>query len=459
LQDIDKYFYSNVSKYWLTIIVVIIINIYYFRYKYLIHNAMHKLLFIPVVFLLLLCSCSKKDNKPGQQSAPIKISLLSGDNQSSGLGYPLNDSVLVKVTQNGSPLNKAVVQFTGSGCNSDLSVQLNTKADGTVKYLWRLAANQGAQSLSAVVIDGGIKADSVVIHATATSLNTNGFISACTPYNSMALNIVSLSSGRLLSCFTGKNSLRYSDDNGVSWNPTKSLGASHSILAVVTSPQDEIFVGTKGDGVFYSKDSGNTWTDITPAGFNKSEAITDMGFSDGSLMFSGSSNDFFTSPDKGKSWTSSLTGLPANVGYVFPYRLNNGDLYVVSLGLILFKSTDGGVNWTAQNTINEQVLATCVDNNGWLYKSTFSNTNVSTVYISKDNGQTYSVLYTVNGFVNTMNILSDGFMYYSDFFNLNKIYNSTTLQLVAQVDANLTNRSFLINENRLFHISSGLIRY
>ena len=431
---------------------------------------MPKSLFIPVIFLLLLYSCSKKDNKPAQQSAPIKISLLSGDNQSSGIGHPLNDSILVKVTQNGSPLNNTIVQFTGSGCNSDLSVQLNTKADGTIKYLWRLTANQGAQSLSAVVMDGTNKADSVIIHATATSPNTNGFISACTPYNSEALNIVSLSSGRLLSCFTGKNSLRYSDDNGVSWNPVKSLGANHSILAVVTSPQDEIFVGTKGDGVFYSKDLGNTWVDITPDNFNKSEAIGDMGFSGGSLIFTGSSNDIFTSLDKGKSWTSSVAGLPSNFGYIFPCSLNNGDLYVVSLGLILFKSTDGGANWSAQNTIADQVLAICVDNNGWFYKSTFSNTNGSIVYISKDSGQTYSVLYTVNDFVDTMSILSDGSMYYSNFFYLNKIYgaidnqgqypsNKNITQQIAKVDANITNRSFLINKDRLFYISGGLIRY
>jgi photosystem II stability/assembly factor-like uncharacterized protein len=426
--------------------------------------------------LLVACSfiifgCSKKEQpKPLQQVSTIKINLLSGDNQSSGIGHPLNDSILIKVTQNGSPLNNAVVQFRGSGCNSDLSIQLNTKPDGIVKYLWRLAANQGSQTLSAIVMDGNNKADSVTIHATATSPNTNGFISACTPYNSETLNIVSLSTGRLLSCFSEKNSLRYSDDNGVSWSPIKSLGANHSILAIVTSPQDEIFVATKGDGVLYSKDSGNTWADITPANFNKSELIEDMGFSGGSLMFTGSSSDLFTSSDKGKSWTSSIAGLPANFGYIFPCRLNNGDLYVVSMGLILFKSTDGGVNWSAQNTTANQVLAICVDNNGWFYKSTFSNTSGGAVYISKDNGQTYSVLYTVNGFVNTMNILSDGFMYYSDFFYLNKIYNSinnqgqypsnyNVTQQVAQVDVSLSNRSFLVNQNRLFYISGGLIRY
>lgn len=431
---------------------------------------MPKSLFILTLSLLLIYSCSKDNHKPTQQSAPIKISLLSGDNQFSGIGHPLNDSILVKVTQNGSPVNNAVVQFTGSGCNSDLSIQLNTKADGTVKYLWRLAANQGSQTLSAVAMDGNNKADSVIVHAVATPPNASGFISACTPYNSEALNIVSVSTGRLLSCFSGKNSLRYSDDNGVSWNPVKSFGAGHSILTVVTSPQDEIFVGTKDDGVFYSKDLGNTWTDITPFKFNKSETIADMGFSDGNLMFTGSSSDFFTSSDKGKSWISSVAGLPANFTYMFPYRLNNGDLYVLSMGLVLFKSTDGGANWTAQNTLPDGVLAICVDNNGWFYKSSFSNPNGGVVYISKDNGQTFSVLYKVNGFVNTMNLLADGSMYFEDFFYLNKIYNAidnqgqypsnkNITQQIAQIDVSLSNRCFLINQNRLFYISGGLIRY
>ncbi|HTD39144.1 MAG TPA: sialidase family protein [Mucilaginibacter sp.] len=431
---------------------------------------MPKSLFILTILLSLLYSCSKDNHKPAPPTGTIKINLLSGDNQSSGIGYPVNDSILVKVTQNGNPLGNAVVQFTGSGCNSDLSFQLKTKADGTVKYLWRLAANQGAQTLSAVVMDGTSKVDSVTIHATATSPAPGGFISACTPYSSEALNIVSLSTGRLLSCFSGKNSLRYSDDNGVSWNPVKSFGAGHSILTVVTSPQDEIFVGTKDDGVFYSKDLGNTWTDITPFKFNKSETIADMGFSDGSLMFTGSSSDFFTSPDKGKSWTSSVAGLPANFTYMFPYRLNNGDLYVLSMGLVLFKSTDGGANWTEQNTLPDGVLAICVDNNGWFYKSSFSNPNGGVVYISKDNGQTFSVLYKVNGFVNTMNLLADGFIYYSDFFNLYKISNiidnqgqypthDNISQTIGQMDLTLSNRSFLINQKRLFYVRGGLIRY
>jgi len=434
---------------------------------------MPKSLLIFTVFLSLLYSCSKDNHKPTPQTIPIKISLLSGDNQSSGIGFPVNDSILVKVTQNGSPLGNVVVQFTGSGCNSDLSFQLKTKADGTVKYLWRLAANQGSQTLSAVAMDGNTKADSVIIHATATSPGPGGSISACTPYNSEPINIVSLSTGRLLSCFSGNNSLRYSDDNGVSWNPVKGLGASHSILGVVTSPTDEIFVTTKADGIFYSKDLGSTWTDITPANFNKSEYIQDMGFSGGSLMFTGNSNDIFTSPDKGKSWASSAAGLPANTGYIFPYRLNNGDLYVMSLGLILFKSTDGGLNWTAQNNDNitdNHILAICVDKNGWLYKSIFTNTTGGVVYISKDNGQTFSVLYTVNGFLDTMNVLSDGSIYFEDFFYLNKISNmidnqgqypsnKNITQQIAQIDLSLSNRCFLINQNRLFYISGGLIRY
>jgi photosystem II stability/assembly factor-like uncharacterized protein len=432
---------------------------------------MNKFPLLVIIACLLFYGCSKEKQKPNSSIHSVKISLVSGNNQTIEIGNPLTDSIVVKVTDNGNAVSNTIVKFTGSGCNEDLIAEVITKSDGTAKYSWRMAGNAGSQTLKVVAFNENIKVDSLNVSASAsipafeTSDNT---ISACTPYNSQPIMFCKFTTGKLFACFEKKAAMRYSDDNGISWYPVKKFGSNHRITGITTTPQDEIFAATDGDGIFYSKDAGNTWKDITPATFSKTNFPADISYSNGAIIFTGTGK-VFSSANKGDAWTTSASGLPLNYGYLFPRRLNNGDLYVVAFSYGLYKSTDGGITWAVQENLSTApVMSICEDKNGWFYKSVLNHTvngDTCTIYISKDNGQTFNILYSdVKAFITNMDVLDDFHLYFLNTSQFNIITGSgpsifNLQQLADMCYSSITSNAFLLNNSRLFYSRNGLIGY
>jgi len=399
---------------------------------------------IVLIGSLLFYGC-KKDNIVKNTSDNIKITLVSGSNQTAAIGYPLNDSIVVKVTKNGAPASNYDVQFIGSGCNEDLVTDLHTKTDGTVKYAWLMASDQGLQTLRAVAVMNNQRVDSLTVNATAIKPVGVPLRSACTPAPPETL--VQLSTGRIFACFYTKTSIRYSDDEGVSWHPLTGFGSSHSISRIAVSPQDEIFAAAD-DGIFYSKDAGVSWANITPASIANPGFATDLAYTlGGKLLFSSSVNNaVYTSADKGKTWVTG-TGLPTAPALGNFVELLNGDLYLVSYSNILFKSTDIGKTWTAQSdNSTERVMSIYVDNNGWLYKASQlvgTQQPGGEFVISKDNGATFTnfLNFSPGGtpYVTNISIQPDGYMYFDELANsIARVYNAN---LIADRYA-LTNVAF-----------------
>ncbi|MFI5159431.1 MAG: hypothetical protein ACHQF4_11235 [Sphingobacteriales bacterium] len=377
------------------------------------------------ILTLLDCSCSKKNNPtPPSPANNYKITLVSGNTQTGAIGYGLKDSIMIKVTDNGNAASNVQVQFIGSGCNEDLATNVNTKANGSASYYWTLSADQGQQTLRAVIIAGGKRIDSTNASATAVTAAALALPqkSACTPNpGSEATRILQLSTGRLLACFPGKTSIRYSDDDGVSWNPLTGFGSKHSVAAMAISPQDEIFVAAENEGVFYSKDAGNTWADISPPTFDKTDNSADIAYtSSGKLIFSGLYNDVFISTDKGSTWINS-TGLNNGGSYTEALELNNGDMYILCGNNVLYKSTNHGQSWTPQN--NRLILnfsAIYVDNKGWFYEASgISGSSPDIITVSKDNGATFTNLVTYTNptfqpYINNISVQRDGLLYFGE---------------------------------------------
>ncbi len=171
-------------------------------------------------------------------------------------------------------------------------------------------------------------------------------------------------------------------DGGITWNPvtdgalkTSSVGS----VAVSESNPDIVFIGTgetelrgdiiQGDGLYKSTDSGKTWT---PSGLAETQAIGRIRIDPrnpdtvyvaalGHPFGNNAERGVFRSRDGGKTWQKVLyrnvragavdlcidpqhpTVLFASIWEAFrtPYSLSSG-----GPGSGLFKSTDGGDNWT-----------------------------------------------------------------------------------------------------------------
>src|SRR5882724_5331077 len=95
-------------------------------------------------------------------------------------------------------------------------------------------------------------------------------------------------------------------------------------IALATSPNGHVFVGTQGGGVFRSTDNGGTWTGVN-------DGMTDtnvraLAINSASDIFAGTFSGVFRSTDNGDSWT------PVNNGLEFPSVISlainsSGDIF------------------------------------------------------------------------------------------------------------------------------------
>ncbi len=383
-----------------------------------------------VLLIGMFCFGCSKSGQPGPKdnggtttgNSDLKIEIVSGNNQTDTIGYPLPNFVNVKVTStSGASLDGYGVQYERSGCNADLTNILGLKDDGTSGINWYLAGDVGQQTLKIIVLDAQNKhVDSVAAVATAVAPAKGGWhYSACTPFGVGAGAFCKLSTGRLFAAFQiSKGYLRYSDDNGASWNPVKSLGNTHNFLTVVSTPADEIFAIASDDN-YYSKDQGQTWTALGVQGFNSKE-ISGIAFTPkGKLFITTRFSSQYISSDKGKTWLtipSSALVYPnegADNDFRSPSEDKDGNLYLLSSeeGHI-FKSTDNGKTWGYLNFPNYRFTDFFIDKNNWFYVSI--NSLPYGIYISKNQGASFDLLSNSGtGLNKKLSLQSDGNLYYT----------------------------------------------
>jgi photosystem II stability/assembly factor-like uncharacterized protein len=380
------------------------------------------------IVTVLFYGCSKS-NQPGPKgggtTASVKIEVVSGDKQTDTIGRPLANPITVKVTLSGAALAGYQVQFLASGCNSDRVDKYPTGADGTASYNWSLAGDIGPQTLKMIVFDSqNQKIDSVTATSTALAPLAGWHFSACTPFAASTLNFCKLSTGRLFINFEGKNYLRYSDDNGASWNAVKSLGL-HEFQDVISTPADELYAFTISEATFHSTDGGQTWTALAVPPFNVDQISSAEYSPSGKLLVATQHNSVFISSDKGQTWLSvplNQFTAPNSTGPDGDFATftedKAGNLYVVGdEGGTIYTSANAGVAWSAivppiVPPSQEAVLGLYIDNNNWFYKSRFDYSGG--IYLSKDGGATYSLLYSASdNFIGNISVQTDGNLYFS----------------------------------------------
>lgn len=327
----------------------------------------------------------------------LKIELIQGNNQKDTIGNPLKDSIIVKVTNDGVPVSNYIVQFKRSGCEDVTISEKTIPASGQATYAWYLSGDTGGQLLDIVLLDNNRnKKDS--ISATAIGMAaTHGWHRSGCVQNFPVNNIEEISSGRLLCSLNANQYPYYSDDNAISWHPLKTFPNSYFITKIIAGGQNEIFMATRDNGMFYSNDNGQTWT-------NRSNGIADpTNFADmaytrsGKLIYTDESG-VYISADKGLNWEENDFNLPAGQSF-YPCEALNGNLFIIGSDNELYKSVNNGGSWTnlaSSNVILASLESVFIDDNGDMYVGNPHNGPgvEGSIYKSTDGGQNWSMVFT-----------------------------------------------------------------
>ena len=174
----------------------------------------------------------------------------------------------------------------------------------------------------------------------------------------------------------------------------------YSIVRDPANPQT-IYAGTWGGGVFKSTDGGQNWVEKNGAAPNSLRLpyIYALAISPAApqIIYAGTAYDnagVFKSTDYGESWTEMSNGLPGDDKDIFSLAVDPSDPNIVYAGTEnnVFKSTNGGTDWTATNGVPQgtQVLALAINPQlpNVLYAGTFG----AGVYKSTDSGDNWTAV-------------------------------------------------------------------
>lgn len=125
------------------------------------------------------------------------------------------------------------------------------------------------------------------------------------------------------------------------WQQTP--GPRSCFVSPLTSNKGILFAGTGSYGVYYSENSGTTWSPVN-AGW-PSDKIVERIAAFGNYIYAGTRNGVFRSATNRSEWVPVNAGLPVNA-YVMFLEASGTSMYVGIHQYGIYKSIDSGNSWT-----------------------------------------------------------------------------------------------------------------
>jgi len=161
-------------------------------------------------------------------------------------------------------------------------------------------------------------------------------------------------------------------DGGATWTQTGLsflLSQGEAVNEMVIDPGNpNVLIAATRDGIYRTADAGTTWTRTlgTSSGWDGKEVVMDPSNSNNVYVALGypwgnANNGIYKSTDNGVTWTKLATGLPASastgrvsltISASSPNTLYAGIANTIGSGsslLGIYRTTDGGSNWTLQS--------------------------------------------------------------------------------------------------------------
>lgn len=194
--------------------------------------------------------------------------------------------------------------------------------------------------------------------------------------------------------------VRYSDDGGATWNNTNLTQGFMKDFAVSPANPQLMFLavsGTSGSGLYTSTD-GATWTAINPATSGQCYGVY-VDPVNVSTIILGAQNGIFKSTDGGSNWTQAQ----ATSNYARNIVPFDGSLYTAVYNGGIYQSDDNGDTWTlsSQTFVEKTWQAIGVSDEGVLFG------NWGSVFLGHDNSYQLSVYGMNNAYVHSV-------VYYAD---------------------------------------------
>ena len=200
--------------------------------------------------------------------------------------------------------------------------------------------------------------------------------------------------------------LHFSEDEGKTWQETATIGKGSAIRAIAFSPDNNIiYVGTAKEGVWQSTDKGKTF-----APMNQGDApvqIKDIVSADNNILLVSEQNEGVFGLKSDGSWTKLSQGLtkhkqadeknfqkPHFSDLAISPRFSQDQTLFIAGFNGLFKSTDGGSNWSELDALSARIVVGLAISPDYAQDSTLAVVNyVGETYISRDRGKNWQPMH------------------------------------------------------------------
>jgi len=309
---------------------------------------------------------------------------------SCGTDTPADAARLAKVfSLNGSPSSTTVLE-SNDGLTWDADVYA-THGIATATF----TVYRGGLLFVVGLGEGAVSADGGLTWQPMTGLaNTATFTAMTATSNAVT--------GFGLYCLYGGNGTLYTSSNGRTWaTQSAAINGASQYCAV---GEGTIACGLTNRVVGLSSDGGQTWALHTVTPFGSFSGVTHILAPGNLLAFSNSGGDpCAVSPD-GVTWTAG-GAYPANINArITAAEMGGGVIVAVDENGHTAHSADGGGSWTAGGSLGGSSVAQTVSNGLVYANGAFILTTAGVIYVSTDNGQTWTN--KVTGTVNNHNSLA-----------------------------------------------------
>ncbi|MGE5499359.1 MAG: YCF48-related protein [Syntrophothermus sp.] len=212
------------------------------------------------------------------------------------------------------------------------------------------------------------------------------------PFRGATINVLFRTATNKVLAGSLSGELYASEDGGKSWKTIYNFSSQNftgSISHICSAPSGVIFVNTNVErGIFRSTDDGKTWNQCKVIS-NPAQTVFSLECGNNNTLYAGRMDGLFISKDNGETWSKIIS--PEFSWYFRIIKFQNNSIYVA--GDKLYISTDNGKTWTGKGLPTGAEIRSLVifNENEMMLMSSFPVVflNNPGIFYSSDKGSTW----------------------------------------------------------------------